>query len=165
MVPLEKTEKRRQEIITAAAAHLVAHGFQNSGLRAIAQSAGISDRMIMYYFDTKEDLVAAALEMIGANIAAGMDDAVPQGNATPRQILDALQDALLSEEAQAIMRLWFEIIGLAMRGQQPYEQTAARLLQQSEEQIRAKLRADQKHRAREVLATLEGRVMVELLVE
>ena len=46
----DKTEKRRQEIIGIVAMHLVRDGFQNSGLRAIAKSVGMSDRMLMYYF-------------------------------------------------------------------------------------------------------------------
>jgi len=165
MVPLQKTEKRRQEIVAAAAAHLIEHGFQSSGLRAIAKSSGVSDRMIMYYFDTKDDLVSAALEMIGEGLAAGMESAVPEGNVTPNQILEALSQTMQSDEVQAIMRLWFEIIGLSMRGQEPYRKTATLLLTRSEEQIRGKLRSDQKHRAREVLDTLEGRVMVGLLLD
>jgi len=165
MASLAKTEKRRQEIIEAAVAHLIEHGFQNSGLRAIAQSAGISDRMVMYYFETKEELVTEALTMIGESLAEGMDNAVPTGNATPRQILDGVSSTLQSDEVQAVMRLWFEIIGLSMRGQQPYQKTAALLLERSEEQIRAKLRSDQKHRAREVLSTIEGQVMVGLLLK
>ena len=164
MTPLKKTELRRQEIIQAAAVHLIEHGLHDSGLRAIARSAGLSDRMIMYYFATKEELVSEALVLIGESLADGMGAAVPNGNATAKQILDALTETLQSDDVQAIMRLWFEIIGLAMRGQQPYLRTAALLLERSEAQIRDKLRSDQKHRAREVLGALEGRVMVDLLI-
>ena len=165
MAPLEKTEKRRKEIIEAAAGHLIRHGFQSSGLRAIAQSVGLSDRMLMYYFETKEDLVAEALTLIGESLASGMDHAVPKGNATAAKILEALSQSMQSDEIQAIMRLWFEIVGLAMRGQQPYRETAALLLSRAEAQIRDKLRADQRHRAREVLSALEGRMMVRLLLD
>ncbi len=165
MVSHSKTEQRRQEIIGAAVSHLIGHGLQKSGLRAIAKSAGMSDRMIMYYFETKDDLVAAALTTIGETLALGMESAVPQNNLTARQVLDALATNLKSDEVQAIMRLWFEIIGLAMRDQQPYSDTAALLLSRSEESIRTKLRSDQKHRAREVLASLEGEMMISLLVD
>jgi len=164
MASQQKNEKRRLEIIAAAATHLVDHGFQNSGLRAIAKSAGISDRMIMYYFETKEELVSEALSLIGESLADGMDKSVPNGNLSPRQLLDELSDALKSEEVQAALRLWFEIVGLAMRGQQPYQKTAALLLLRSQEQIRKKLRSDQKHRAREVLSALEGQMMIDLLL-
>ena len=55
------------------------------------------------------------------------------------------------------------MIGLAIRGEAPYRQTAVKLIEQSEEKIRDKLRSDQKHRAREVLARLEGELMLRLL--
>ncbi|MEM1435226.1 MAG: TetR/AcrR family transcriptional regulator [Pseudomonadota bacterium] len=163
MTEPSKNQKRRAEIVAAAAAHLVAHGFANSGIRAIARTAGMSDRMIMYYFETKDDLVAEALELVAEQLAAGMDAAVPKGGLTPRQVLDALAGMLKSEEVQAVMRLWFEIVGLAMRGQEPYRRIAAELVDQSEAQIAAKLRTDQKHRAGEVLASLEGGLMIALL--
>ena len=165
MATHKKTEKRRNEIVAAAATHLVAYGFQQSGLRAIARSVGISDRMIMYYFETKEDLISAALEQIGDSLASGMDAAVPQGNMTAGQLLQALSDTLRAEDVRSVMHLWFEIIGMAMRGEEPYRQTAAGLLLRSEEQIRSKLRSDQKHKAREVLSTLEGGVMIDLLLD
>lgn len=165
MTTPSKTARRRREIVEAAAAHLIEHGFQKSGLRAIAVSAEMSDRMVMYYFETKDDLVAEALAMIGESIAEGMDAAVPQRNLTARQLLKALSANLKSAEIQAVMRLWFEIIGLAMRGQEPYLETAQLLLSRSEESIREKLRADQRHRAREVLGALEGELMIGLLVD
>lgn len=161
----KKTEKRRIEIVEAAASHLVVYGLQKSGLRAIAKSVGISDRMVMYYFETKEDLISAALELIGESLANGMDAAVPRGNMTAGQVLNALSEALRKEEVRSVMQLWFEIIGMAMRGEEPYRQTAALLLSRSEEQIRLKLRSDQKHKAREVLAALEGGVMIEILLD
>ncbi len=163
MTSRRKSDLRREEIIEAAAAHLIEHGLHDSGLRAMARTVGISDRMIMYYFETKETLVAEALLLISERLAAGTDAALPKGNATARQALAALSATLQSAEAQAVMRLWFEIIGLAMRGQEPYARTAAMILERSETQIRGKLRADQKHRAREVLSALEGEVMVSLL--
>lgn len=143
--------------------HLIQHGLHTSGLRAIARSVGISDRMIMYYFETKEDLVSEALLLIGEQMAASTEAAIPRGNASAKAILDTLTESLRSDEVRAVMRLWFEIIGLAMRGQDPYRRTAEHLLARSEAQIRSKLRSDQKHKAPEVLAALEGSIMLDLL--
>ncbi|MEM1230547.1 MAG: TetR/AcrR family transcriptional regulator [Pseudomonadota bacterium] len=163
MTPLEKTQKKRQEIIEAAAAHLIDHGLHTSGLRAMGASIGMSDRMLMYYFETKEALVSEALLLIADGLAASAEASLPKGNASTRQVLEALTANLNVPQVQAVMRLWFEIIGLAMRGQEPYRSTAETILRQSEDQIRARLRTDQKHRAREVLSTLEGTLMVRLL--
>ncbi len=160
-----KTEKRRQKIVGAAVAHLIEHGLQNSGLRAIAQSAGMSDRMIMYYFETKDDLVSEALTVISDHLADGMEHSLPSKKVTAQQLLDALLDQEQSDESLAILRLFFEVIGLAMRGAEPFTSIAAQILQRSEERIRARLRVDQQHRARDVLARLEGELMIRLLTE
>lgn len=165
MVSHLKTEKRRHEIIEAVSLHLIEHGFQKSGLRAIARSAGMSDRMVMYYFDTKEDLIAAAISAIGENLADEMEQALPPGVSTAPQVLDVLLGQEQSVEVKAILQLWFEIVGLAVRGDEPYKSTASLLLSRSEERIRNKLRSDQKHRAREVLARLEGHLMIGLLMD
>ena len=58
------TRIKREEIVQLVANHLVARGFEDSGIRALAASAGISDRMLMYYFDTKEELIAQALLLL-----------------------------------------------------------------------------------------------------
>ncbi len=150
-------------MVGAVAAYLVQHGFQKGSLRSIAEHIRVSDRMILYYFVTKERLIAEAIELIGAKMAADMAATPPYRNATVGQVLEALLNSSDSEENVAAIQLWFEMIGLAIRGEAPYRQTATTLIRQSEEKIRAKLRSDQKHRAREVLARLEGELMLRLL--
>lgn len=158
-----KSTQRKDQIVAAATAHLIEHGFGKSSLRAIAASAGMSDRMVMYYFETKDDLVAAALVTIGEAVVRGMDDAIPRHNMSARALHNALSETMAAAEYRDVMRLWFEIVGLAVGGQQPYQTTAIELLQRSEDSIRAKLRSDQKHRAREILERLEGQIMIGLL--
>lgn len=161
----DKKEERRQQIIGAVAAHLIQEGFSNSGLRALAKSVGISDRMVMYYFDTKDALIAEAITAIGDNLADAMEQSLPPGTSSTGQVLTALLGTEQTAEVQAILRLWFEIVGLAIRGDEPYRSTAALLLTRTEERIKQRLRTDQKHRAREVLARLEGELMIQLLVD
>ena len=160
---LAKADERRKHIIDAAAQHLIREGFRNSGLRALATSIGISDRMVMYYFETKDELIAAAIGAIAENLAVGMEQSLPPGTISAQQALDALLSQEQNQETTAIMQLWFEIVGLAVRGDEPYKSTASLLLSRSEERIRNKLRSGQKHRAREVLASLEGELMIRLL--
>jgi len=56
-------EKRREDIVSAVAMHLVQKGFGASGIRALAESAGISDRMLIYYFETKDNLIAVNISI------------------------------------------------------------------------------------------------------
>ena len=162
-IKLEKSALKRQQMVGAVAAYLVQYGFRKDSLRSIAANIGVSDRMILYYFDTKERLIADAIELIGAKMAEDIAATPPYRNATVSKVLEALLDRSDNEENVAAIQLWFEMIGLAIRGEAPYRQTAVKLIEQSEEKICDKLRSDQKHRAREVLARLEGELMLRLL--
>lgn len=51
----------------------------NSALRALAKSVGISDRMIMYYFNTKEELIAEALLQIADGLVTTLEGIIPGG--------------------------------------------------------------------------------------
>ena len=154
---------KRQEIVLAVAGHLVREGFANSGIRALAESAGISDRMLMYYFETKEELIASALTVMAEGMSAGLDALLPRRPVAATTIVDAMVQAAALEDQKAVLRLWFEIIGLAIRGQEPYRSTVNRILAQWELWISDRLRAGQKEQAATVLAQIEGLLMLKLL--
>ena len=156
-------DQKRGEIIAAVAGHLVREGFANSGIRALAESAGISDRMLMYYFETKDALIASALMVLARNMSAGLDLILPRRTFTPAHIVEALVRSVVHEDQKAVLRLWFEIIGLAIRGQEPYRSTVSRILTDWEAWIADRLRAGQKDQAASVLAQIEGALMLALL--
>lgn len=155
--------QKREEIILAVAGHLVREGFANSGIRALADSAGISDRMLMYYFESKDALIASALMVLARDMSAGLDLVLPRRVFPAARIVDALVQAAGQEEQKAVLRLWFEIVGLAIRGQEPYRSTVSAILAQWEAWIADRLRAGQKGQARTLLAQVEGQLMLTLL--
>ena len=158
------TQIKREEIIQLVADHLVTQGFENSGIRALTASAGISDRMLMYYFETKEDLIAQALLLLAEGMAQSLDELVPQGKASAAQIIAALTLSAGQNQAQRrVLMLWFEIVGLAVRGGAPYKTAAQQILTNYEQWIAGKLPANQSHRAREILAQIEGQLLLQLL--
>ena len=154
---------RREEIVRAVAAHLVREGFANSGIRALATSAGLSDRMLMYYFETKDALITDALRLLAARMAASLELLLPRRPTPPEQIVEALMGSAGGAEQQAVLRLWFEIVGLAMRGQEPYRTAVREILDGWTAWIEARLRPAQRARAPALLAEIEGRLMVALL--
>jgi AcrR family transcriptional regulator len=154
---------RREETVMAVAGHLIREGFANSGIRALAESAGISDRMLMYYFETKEELIASALVVMAENMSAGLDALLPPRAVAAATIVDVMVQAAAQEDQKAVLRLWFEIIGLAIRGQEPYRSTVNRILAQWELWISDRLRPGQKEQAANVLAQIEGLLMLKLL--
>jgi AcrR family transcriptional regulator len=161
-VGLEATKPKREEIVRSIAAHLMREGFANSGIRALASRAGMSDRMLMYYFETKDELITEALEFLTQSMAVTLGELLPERQTPAADIVKAAVLAAQGAELQASLRLWFEIVGLAVRGAEPYATTVNRILEDWEEWIRCRPRPDQQHRAPELLAQIEGRLMLEL---
>jgi AcrR family transcriptional regulator len=56
-------EKTRQEILDVAFAEFAERGFSGGNTDVIAQQANVTKRLIFYYFESKEQLFTAVLEM------------------------------------------------------------------------------------------------------
>ena len=53
----------RGEIVEAARAEFAAHGFDRTSMRAVARAAGVDPALVHHYFEGKEDLLLAAMDM------------------------------------------------------------------------------------------------------
>jgi AcrR family transcriptional regulator len=118
-------DERRRALLDPLADHLLAQGLNAAGLRALAAAAGTSDRMLLYYFADKDDLLAAVLGHVAQRLAAMLDAAVP---AAPRRpfaaLLEEVWTAIRTPSLQPCMRLWIEVAARAGRGEAPYDAMA-----------------------------------------
>lgn len=78
---------RREDIITTAVAVYAEAGYHGSSLREIARRAGITHAGLLYYFPTKEALLAAVLERRDAEDVEREHLAVPPGLEALRHLL------------------------------------------------------------------------------
>jgi AcrR family transcriptional regulator len=159
----DKTEQRRYGIAQAAAAHLIDHGLHRSALRDIANTIGVSERMLVYYFGTKEALIRESMMIIGEQLIAGLGESLGDRKISPKVALARLKRTMSHPDVVNVIRLWFEMVGLAMRGEEPYQSSAAELMALSEQAIRQRLESRYQSQAVEVLHALEGWLIVQLL--
>lgn len=118
-------DDRREAAIDRMADHIVAHGLGSASLRALARTAGTSDRMLLYYFRDKEELLAATLGRIAERLLGQLDAALPATPARPfARLLDEVWHALSASAAQPAMHLWLEIASGAARGEMMYRTLA-----------------------------------------
>ena len=104
---------------------LLLTGLAGARLRALAAAAGTSDRMLLYYFEDRDALLAATLERIAHRLTRQLDDALPaDARLAPKALLAAVWSALGSKEMQAFMHLWLDLAAAASRGTQPHAQIA-----------------------------------------
>jgi AcrR family transcriptional regulator len=86
----------------------------------VAKHLGVSDRVLVYYFPTKHDLVTAVIVRMGGQL----QDALAAAFSAPaKDHLDLARVAwpvLTSDDAMPVFRLFFEANGLAAAGRAPY---------------------------------------------
>jgi TetR/AcrR family transcriptional regulator len=64
----ERSAETRGRILDAALTEFAAHGLAGARTEAIAAAAGVNKALLYYYFDSKEKLYLAALEMIAGRV-------------------------------------------------------------------------------------------------
>jgi AcrR family transcriptional regulator len=100
--------------------HVLAHGLPAASLRPLARAAGISDRMLLYYFKDKAEVMAAVLERVAARLTLLMEAM----GARPLQSAEALRadllPILLDDALWPFMCVWLEIAALSARGDPLY---------------------------------------------
>lgn len=123
-------DEQRERVITALVAHLLATGLTQTSLRALAAAAGISDRMLLYYFTDKAEVLTAVTGRIADGFADGLDAALPPTPMPPEQLLLAASRLVRSPAMQPSMRLWLDIAAAAARAEAPFPAIAQRILDQ-----------------------------------
>jgi AcrR family transcriptional regulator len=114
-------DDQRERVTALLAEHLLATGLGQTSLRQLAKAADVSDRMLLYYFTDKADVLGAAMARVAAQMSGGLAAALPEGTALPPGELVVLAARLTSgEEMRAFMRLWVEVIAAAARGEEPF---------------------------------------------
>lgn len=112
---METTLDRRAELLGKIVDELLTRGAADLSLRPLAERVGTSARLLIYHFDSKEQLVAAALaevrRHIGASLHARASQARPQ---TLRELIAMVWDWATETPNQRYFRLLFEVDGLAM---------------------------------------------------
>ncbi len=101
--------------------HILLEGLGAATLRPLAAAAGTSDRMLLYYFADKDELLTATLARIAARMTAELDDAIPIGplRSFP-ELLEEVWTALSSESLKPFMHVWLDLAAGAARGLQPH---------------------------------------------
>lgn len=98
----------RGEILEAARREFAANGYDRTSMRAVARAAGVDPALVHHYFDGKEDLLLAAMEvpfdprtMIGSVIDGPRDET---GERLVRMVLTLWEDPQRQPRLLAVIR-------------------------------------------------------------
>ena len=114
---MPRSRPDKTALLTALAAHVLENGLNTASLRPMAAAAGTSDRMLIYHFGSKDRLIGALLERLAADIATGLDAALPPTRFATEAALAAEVIALMrSPPFRPYVRVWFDIVSTAAQG-------------------------------------------------
>ncbi|MGB8028819.1 MAG: TetR/AcrR family transcriptional regulator [Terracidiphilus sp.] len=104
----ERSAETRSRILDAALSEFAANGLAGARTEHIAQTAGVNKALLYYYFESKEKLYSAALEMVSARVrdrsmAVFLREASP-GERMLRAALDHFDRILTQREFQTLMQ-------------------------------------------------------------
>jgi AcrR family transcriptional regulator len=112
---MEVVADRRGELLGKIVEALLESGVGDLSLRPLAKRVGTSARLLIYHFDSKEALIAAALTEVRSRIGASLALRAASVRPTSLQtLLMMVWDWALDEPNQRYFRLLFEVDGLSM---------------------------------------------------
>ena len=158
-------ESRRAALVFRIAALLLARGCAEIPLRELARERGTSDRMLLYYFEDKADLVTATLAAVSVKLAKTLQAALPSGRVAPARLLAQVSTLLASRPIKPYMSVWADLVAHGTRGEEPYRglmtASAAGWLDRIEAHLDLPAGAERRRVAAVVLTIAEGSRMLE----
>jgi AcrR family transcriptional regulator len=109
---------RREELVAAATDFVLDQGLIGLSLRPLAAALGTSDRMLLYHFTDKDELVAAVLRESNDRSIAQIEG-LPAAGSVRQEVL-ALWAASTSSDLDRCQRLYVEAAALGLLGREPY---------------------------------------------
>ncbi|WP_351234662.1 TetR/AcrR family transcriptional regulator [Streptomyces sp. NPDC002133] len=106
---------KRADLLSRVREYVTRNGLVDLSLRPLAQALGTSDRMLLYYFGSKERLVAQALAMDETRPLLRFGDALdtfgaPEDAAGMRRFVEQMWQQLTAPDRLAMLPVTFEVM-------------------------------------------------------
>ena len=155
--PLAVEAEKRTRYVARAAEHMLRHGLDRSSLRSVAAAAGTSNRMLLYYFADKGELIAAALAQLASQLRTALDEEVPEGvRLSVEDLVPRLRNAAAGANVAPYMRVWLELTSLAAREREPFGAVARAICEGFLQWIATRLKPGLAEDAPLVLCLIDG---------
>jgi len=98
-------ELRRSEIIDAVCRLVLSSGPSSITFRDVAAEAGVSVRLVQYYFGTKANLIDATQAKVGEQSIARLTSWIEACDGSPRGVLEAFLTSFIPSDDQSRMAM------------------------------------------------------------
>lgn len=156
--------QRRDELLAGAVDYVLDHGVAGLSLRPLAAALGTSDRMVLYYFGTREALIAAVLQTVADRLRAVFAALLPPEPQPPAAILTSALGVSDQPGSDRLLGVWLEVVSLAGSGEVVFAETAAAVVADWVEWVAARVAAPADQRravAAALLVIIDGMILFE----
>ena len=108
-------QQRPAELLEAIVRYLVQHGIAGLSLRPLAKAVDSSPRVLLYYFGSKEKLLACAIQRLRERQRLGFDKLRQVHYENPSDACRAIWQQMCGPESLAWFRLSLETYTMALR--------------------------------------------------
>lgn len=102
---------KRDELLNRVVDHLATHGLADLSLSPMAEQLGTSKRMLIYYFGSRDNLIATAIRASRPDVADLFGDVHDESSL--REAGHALWEAITSGRQRRPIRILFQVLSLA----------------------------------------------------
>jgi AcrR family transcriptional regulator len=117
-----------EEILEAAVTIALESGLAALTFKRVGERLQVSDRTVVYYFPTKLDLIHAVADALVTDMMQLLEEAFGSERLSQKDLMNRAWPVLTTASANRVFALYFEIIGLATSGHEPYDVLAAGLV-------------------------------------
>jgi AcrR family transcriptional regulator len=155
----------RDEMLSAAMRVALADGLGALTFRRVAHELGASDRMVVYYFPTKADLVVGVVTALGTQLQTTLEIAFGPDPLEADELMRRAWPVLNTGDAAVMFDRFFEILSLAIARQAPYTDLAPALMNGWIDWLADRVQAPTPARRRAVAAGIVARIDGLLLLQ
>lgn len=160
-------DEQRERSIERISEYLLENGLAHTSLRELAAAAGSSDRMLLYYFADKADILTAAMTRIASVVANTLAEALPEGeHFTPAEMLQRASAFTTQPDMRKFMRFWIEVVAAAAKGTAPFVAISAQIMNGWQVWVESRLKVqpdtDRRAVALAIIAMIDGLALIDI---